>query len=205
MSSTDPLLMDPMLKDHKEMENSHMLQALPMFLLHTCIILPIWAVVLLPAAAIYQAGSYCSTLMCGKRKNGKKEDSSVTGTASSTSQPMLDTETGMKKAATCPYDLVLYGATGFTGTLAATYLAKNYGLNDSGIVNKRGGEGKGLKWAIAGRRRAALEEIRDQLTRTYGPVFADLPIIVADASNEEVCDLAIIQAVYNIVLLLYMI
>ena len=176
-SSSVPLLMDPMLKDHKEMENSQTLHVLPMFLLHICIILPIWAVVLLPAAAIYQAGAYCSTLMCGKRKNGKEESSTTIGTAP-------PTETGLKNAAACQYDVVLYGATGFTGTLAATYLAKNYGLNNS-VTNKHG-EGKGLKWAIAGRRRTALEEIRDQLTRNYGAMFADLPIIVADASNEEV-------------------
>ena len=177
MSSTDSLLMDPMVKDHKEMENSQLSTVLPMFLLHTCVILPIWAVVLLPAAAMYQAGSYCATLMCGKRMNVKGESSTI-GTASSTA-------TGLKKAANCQYDLVLYGATGFTGTLAATYLAKNYGLFPKNVGNKVG-EGKGLRWAIAGRRRTALEEIRDQLTRTYGAVFADLPIIVADASNEEV-------------------
>jgi short subunit dehydrogenase-like uncharacterized protein len=35
------------------------------------------------------------------------------------------------------YDLVLFGATGFTGRLAAEYLAKSYGTS--------------ISWAIAGR------------------------------------------------------
>ena len=46
------------------------------------------------------------------------------------------------------YDLVLFGATGFTGKMAAVYIAKNYGGS------------KSFNWAIAGRRKGALEEIR---------------------------------------------
>lgn len=40
------------------------------------------------------------------------------------------------------YDLLVFGATGFTGGLVADYLAKNYA-------------GKGVQWAIAGRSRFA--------------------------------------------------
>ncbi|KAJ9443474.1 hypothetical protein DIPPA_55979 [Diplonema papillatum] len=66
------------------------------------------------------------------------------------------------------FDVVLLGTTGFTGKLAATYLAKQYG--------KSGGK---LKWAIAGRRKGALESIAKELG------MPDLPIIICDTSNEE--------------------
>lgn len=68
------------------------------------------------------------------------------------------------------FDLVLYGATGFTGRLAALYLAKTYG--------------KRFKWAIAGRRLDALKKIRDELCSVCADM-KDLPIIIADSSDES--------------------
>ena len=66
------------------------------------------------------------------------------------------------------YDLVVFGATGFTGRMAAIYLAKNYG--------------KTLRWAIAGRRQGALEHVRSEVS-AIDKSLADLPIIIADSSN----------------------
>ena len=40
------------------------------------------------------------------------------------------------------YDIVIFGATGFTGRLAALYVARQYGA-------------RSFKWALAGRRRDA--------------------------------------------------
>eukprot|EP01060_Flectonema_neradi_P038818 TRINITY_DN8278_c0_g1_i2.p1 TRINITY_DN8278_c0_g1~~TRINITY_DN8278_c0_g1_i2.p1 ORF type:complete len:491 (+),score=102.49 TRINITY_DN8278_c0_g1_i2:44-1474(+) len=65
------------------------------------------------------------------------------------------------------YDIILFGVTGFTGGLAASYMAKQYGI---------GGD---VKWAIAGRRADALQKIKDSLG------LPDLDIIVADTSNED--------------------
>lgn len=48
------------------------------------------------------------------------------------------------------YDLVIYGATGFTGTLAAKYVATQYS----------GGQ---VKWAVAGRSRSKLEALAAQV------------------------------------------
>ena len=45
--------------------------------------------------------------------------------------------------ATKDLDIVLFGATGYTGSLAAEYMAKNFQTS--------------LKWAIAGRSRSSLE------------------------------------------------
>ncbi len=65
------------------------------------------------------------------------------------------------------YDVVLYGATGFTGAQTAHYFDAHVGTK--------------LSWAIAGRSRARLEAVRDSLTQ---PV----PIIVADAMDDSAID-----------------
>ncbi len=64
------------------------------------------------------------------------------------------------------FDLVVYGATGFTGQLVAEYLASQY-KND-----------RQLKWAMAGRSLDKLASVRDAIGAP-----ADTPLIVADASN----------------------
>lgn len=68
--------------------------------------------------------------------------------------------------ASSKFDIVVYGATGFTGRLVAEYLAEHY----------RGD--RDLKWAMAGRSLDKLVSVRD----TIGAP-ADTPLIVADASD----------------------
>jgi saccharopine dehydrogenase (NAD+, L-glutamate forming) len=76
-----------------------------------------------------------------------------------------------------PYDLVLFGATGFTGALTAEYLARR-------LSSERAGEqsGRACRWALAGRDRARLAAVRDRLA-AIDPALAGLPILVADAAH----------------------
>ncbi|MDQ4052057.1 MAG: saccharopine dehydrogenase NADP-binding domain-containing protein, partial [Actinomycetota bacterium] len=67
-----------------------------------------------------------------------------------------------------PYDLVLFGATGFTGALTADYLARN--------------GPQGMKWALVGRNRDKLETIRARLA-DIDARFADLDLLIADAGD----------------------
>ena len=64
------------------------------------------------------------------------------------------------------FDIVVYGATGFTGQLVAEYLAAQY-KNDAS-----------LKWAMAGRSLDKLKSVRDAIGAP-----ADTPLIVADATD----------------------
>jgi hypothetical protein len=64
------------------------------------------------------------------------------------------------------FDLIVYGASGYTGRLVAEHLAKRYGV---------GGE---VKWAMAGRSAAKLAEVRDEIGAP-----ADTPLVVADAAD----------------------
>lgn len=61
------------------------------------------------------------------------------------------------------YDIVIFGATGFTGQLAAEYLAEHLPAD--------------ARWAIAGRSAQRLEDVRDGLG------LPGLPILVADSSD----------------------
>jgi len=63
-------------------------------------------------------------------------------------------------------DIIVFGATGFTGRLVAEYLNAAYGI---------GGK---VQWAMAGRSRDKLAEVRDQIG-----AGANLPLLTADASD----------------------
>ena len=65
------------------------------------------------------------------------------------------------------HDIVLFGATGFTGGLTAEYLAAH--------------ADPGTRWALAGRTRSKLEAVRARL----GPGQAELPLIEADVNDAD--------------------
>jgi short subunit dehydrogenase-like uncharacterized protein len=70
------------------------------------------------------------------------------------------------------FDLVLFGATGFTGRLVAEYLVK-----------KR----PSLRWALAGRSLGKLERIRDELS-ALDPSAKQLPLVAADSMDRAAMD-----------------
>jgi saccharopine dehydrogenase (NAD+, L-glutamate forming) len=65
-------------------------------------------------------------------------------------------------------DVVLLGATGFTGALTAEYLLRHAPA--------------GLRWGLAGRSRERLEGVRDRLA-AVDAAAADLPLLVADVTD----------------------
>ncbi len=73
-----------------------------------------------------------------------------------------------------PFDVVLIGATGFTGKLVAEYFAEHAHAN-------------GVRWAIAGRSRDKLESVRADLT-ARDESLAELPVHVADTSDVGALD-----------------
>ncbi|GAA3895669.1 saccharopine dehydrogenase NADP-binding domain-containing protein [Streptomyces lacrimifluminis] len=66
-----------------------------------------------------------------------------------------------------PYDIVLFGATGFVGTLTAEYLAAH--------------APDGLRWAVAGRSRDRLERLRERLVGAGRA--AEVGVLEADVSD----------------------
>ena len=82
------------------------------------------------------------------------------------------------------YDIVLFGATGFTGRLTAEYLAEK---------SKR----EPVKWAIAGRNRAKLEEVRRAL-EAINPECTKVKIL--EASIDDPASLAAVAKSTRVVL-----
>ncbi|GGJ45772.1 saccharopine dehydrogenase family protein [Streptomyces brasiliensis] len=70
------------------------------------------------------------------------------------------------KRADRPYDIVLFGATGFVGTLTADYLAAH--------------APKDLRWAIAGRDEGRLQALREQL-----PGGSEVGVLRADVADPD--------------------
>ncbi|WP_372728082.1 trans-acting enoyl reductase family protein [Nocardioides sp.] len=74
------------------------------------------------------------------------------------------------------FDIVLFGATGFTGALTAEYLAEH--------------APSGMRWALAGRNRSKLEGVRDRLAG-IDPDLANLELLIADTSDaSSIADVA---------------
>ena len=65
------------------------------------------------------------------------------------------------------FDIIVWGASGFTGRLVALYLFDKYGANGD------------LKWAMGGRNLKKLEKVRDEIANK------NVPLVIAD-SNDKV-------------------
>ncbi len=65
------------------------------------------------------------------------------------------------------FDVIVYGATGYTGRLVAEHFVREYG-----------GKPDAVRWAMAGRDQAKLERVRDEIGAP-----ADTPLVIADASD----------------------
>ena len=61
------------------------------------------------------------------------------------------------------FDVIIWGASGFTGRIATNYMHAQYG------------EGN-IRWAIAGRNQAKLDSVRNQ---------RDIEVLIAESDDEE--------------------
>jgi short subunit dehydrogenase-like uncharacterized protein len=75
------------------------------------------------------------------------------------------------------FDVIVYGASGYTGRLVAEHLAKRYGV---------GGK---VKWAMAGRNKKKLAEVRDEIGAPK-----DTPLVIADADDPKSLDAMVRRA-----------
>jgi short subunit dehydrogenase-like uncharacterized protein len=65
------------------------------------------------------------------------------------------------------HDVVVFGATGFTGGLTAEYLVRH---------------GNGTRWTLAGRNRSTLEAVRERLA-AIDPRASERPLLIADVGD----------------------
>lgn len=67
------------------------------------------------------------------------------------------------------FDIIVYGASGYTGRLVAEYLSQHYGTRSDGP-----------QWAMAGRSEKKLAQVRDEIGAP-----TTTPLVLADASDPE--------------------
>eukprot|EP00053_Salpingoeca_punica_P009205 m.82470 g.82470 ORF g.82470 m.82470 type:complete len:484 (+) comp14920_c0_seq1:129-1580(+) len=132
------------------------------FIFYSAIVFPVWLVVLLPTTLVIQAGKR----VFGSRRTRLSEPLPPLTAAEVTSVQQLQLPVFDARE----FDLVLFGATGFTGRLALRYLIERYGVN------------KKVRWAIAGRRRDALEGLLREMA-AIDPQATSVPVLVADTSK----------------------
>eukprot|EP00877_Chromochloris_zofingiensis_P009998 jgi/Chrzof1/5251/Cz15g19010.t1 len=69
-----------------------------------------------------------------------------------------------------PFQIVVYGASGFTGRLVCEHIARDY----------RGQ----LRWAMAGRDHGKLESVKEDLVK-FDPDIQAVPVLLADANDSS--------------------
>ena len=157
-------------EDGKALPLSNDAAVIPQFLVAAAIATPLFVTVLLPCTIATQVAKFVI-----KKATGKQPIPAVM--TQDVSEEELNSITDGTKSPR-DYDLILFGATGFTGRLAALYLAKTYGSS--------------IRWAIAGRRLEGLEKIRNELT-AIDPSLKSLPLVIADSSKPDTLRAMILQ------------
>jgi short subunit dehydrogenase-like uncharacterized protein len=130
----------------------------PAFLGLALVGVPFWLTVLLPLSVVTQVGKALV-----KPFVTKPEFNIDTGTVVNDSDivPREDRK----------YDVVVLGATGFTGKLVAEHICRTYGV------------GKKVKWAIAGRSQSKLDQVKKDLSELLGNNEAlSIDTLVVDTS-----------------------
>lgn len=117
------------------------------------IILPIWFCTVLPLSIIFQLFRLIIQAIVGKPTSHL---------------PPIDSGIQVKLQDIIPlekrkYDIVILGATGFTGRLAARHLAQRYSGNGSGGKDDK--KGTIVKWAIAGRNQKKMDFVKQELQK----------------------------------------
>lgn len=111
-------------------------------------------------------GARCAAPVARRPLHGATIYAMVVGLAQ---RPERGRERGVQER---EFDVVVWGATGFTGRLVAAYLLERYGAGGS------------LRWAIGGRDATRLEAARREL----GSVAAEVELVLADAEDQASLD-----------------
>lgn len=123
----------------------------------TSAIVPVWAVTILPLSLAYQAGAATFRAIA----NDSTSNMSANDRSASTlldSGYVVDPSQIVERSQR-NYDIVVLGATGFTGYLAARHLASTYGAPSRTSA---------VQWAIAGRSKDKLEMVKQRLADELG-------------------------------------
>jgi len=144
------------------------LSALPQFLLQSFVLFPLWLFLVVPIMLLYLLVKGLLGLVGLCRPPSAKDPFNGIPT---------DPADDRKEASVRKFDFILMGATGFTGKLAAEYIATVYGM-------------KKYKWAIAGRSISKLEAVKKALV-AINEEMKSLELVVGNSlDHKEMCAIA---------------
>mmetsp|Transcript_6881 Transcript_6881/g.11115 ORF Transcript_6881/g.11115 Transcript_6881/m.11115 type:complete len:504 (+) Transcript_6881:73-1584(+) len=86
-------------------------------------------------------------------------------------KPSIPKTMNKKSSSNKDYDIIVWGATGYTGQLVAEYLARNYGTANPEF-----------KWAIGGRSTEKLNALKETLSE-IDPMAKNLPVVTGDSAD----------------------
>eukprot|EP00211_Chloroparvula_japonica_P002742 CAMPEP_0119143678 /NCGR_PEP_ID=MMETSP1310-20130426/34669_1 /TAXON_ID=464262 /ORGANISM="Genus nov. species nov., Strain RCC2339" /LENGTH=503 /DNA_ID=CAMNT_0007135323 /DNA_START=40 /DNA_END=1551 /DNA_ORIENTATION=+ len=160
------LLPGVMERDGKRLGLSNLQRAVPTFLLYLVVMLPLELFLILPLTLLWFGVARVVGIVSGGKKEKGESAKNMVSSQNAPSPQVAPRE----------FDIVLFGATGFTGRMAAHYLARNY-LGE-------------LRIGIAGRRKEALEEIRQEMhdlaaTEGNGRRGSDVAIFIVNTLDEN--------------------
>eukprot|EP00526_Cylindrotheca_closterium_P011807 CAMPEP_0113630298 /NCGR_PEP_ID=MMETSP0017_2-20120614/15740_1 /TAXON_ID=2856 /ORGANISM="Cylindrotheca closterium" /LENGTH=485 /DNA_ID=CAMNT_0000540753 /DNA_START=318 /DNA_END=1775 /DNA_ORIENTATION=+ /assembly_acc=CAM_ASM_000147 len=132
----------------------------------TLVGVPIWLTFLVPLTLIYQVGNAIKSAVFSS-KDDENSSAFVLDSGYQVDAKDIIPQKDRK------YDVVMLGATGFTGQLAVRHLAKTYGCSGENGVN----------WAVAGRSKDKLNKVLQTLADELKmPKLLETPIIVVDTA-----------------------
>lgn len=159
----------------------------PAFLAVTTVVLPVWAVTVLPITVLYQVGKRLLQLPVSGNNHTNNDSKNINTLPPLDSGYVVDISTVLPREKR-KYDIVVLGATGFTGRLAVLHLAKTYGIPSSN--NKKddppstSSERECVNWAIAGRNETKLRHVLEGLANELQmpSLITNVDIIIVDTS-----------------------
>ena len=147
--------------------------------------LPVWAATVLPLSLAYQAGSAALRAVVPSNNKNKNHTAATAASANLDSGYVVDPSQMIERAKR-KYDLVILGATGFTGisrrcTLPGrTVSALTTTMTTTITTSKK----KQVQWAIAGRNPEKLNAVKQRLAQELGnDKLLSLDTILVDTSN----------------------
>jgi short subunit dehydrogenase-like uncharacterized protein len=143
----------PVERDGKKLPKASTIE----FVLLLLVGIPFWALVLVPVLVIYQVLwkiLFCNLVL-------RKSSSSSSEATLKSVIPSPDTVAPREQR---PYDVVILGATGFTGTMAVEYLLTQYRNNTDGDSSS---SQHPIRFAMAGRSLAKLKALQAKLEQEF--------------------------------------
>ena len=158
---TNKPLIPPTVKDNRKIEKI----PFPAFLATVGVIVPIFSLTVLPLSIAYQLGKSAFDYVGG---------GSLKETGWSYNDSAYDVQPEQRKTSKeRKYDVIVLGATGFTGGLAVRHLVQTYGVIDGNV-----------KWAIAGRSQKKLNDFKEQLSKELKDEnVKKIPTVIVDTSK----------------------